>query len=58
METNIAELRVYIRENPTDEVCCAGGWYEGGGGGGEGVTGKVGIRMPLLQRERECKYVL
>lgn len=31
METNIAELRVYIREKPTDEACCAGGGIRGGG---------------------------
>lgn len=29
METNIAELRVYIREKPTDEACCAGGGVKG-----------------------------
>lgn len=27
-------------------------------GGGGGVAGKVGIIVPLLQRERECKYAL
>lgn len=34
METNIAELRVYIREKPTDEACCAGGSTRGWRGGG------------------------
>lgn len=29
METNIAKLRVYIREKPTDEACCAGGGTRG-----------------------------
>lgn len=29
METNIAELRVYIRERPTDEARCAQGAYKG-----------------------------
>jgi len=54
MKTNIAELRVYIREKPTDEACCAGGGMKGVAR----VTGKVGIIVPLLQRERECKYDL
>lgn len=57
METNIAELRVYIREKPTDEACCARGggtrrgWRRGGREGGH-------HRAAVTTRERECKYAL
>lgn len=45
MRTNIAELRVYIREKPTDEACRAEAHKGWSGGGYEGRHHRTAINV-------------